>query len=658
MGKKILGTAVAALIACLLFAAPACADGGLFGPEGSDISEPGQKAVIFFHEGSEELVLSVRYDGASEDFAWLVPTPEPPVIEESSIALFQLMSTLTLSYADDMKDGGERWQDLSAGVEVIDELTVGAFDLTVVRAGDAGELGSWLEERGFAYEEEAEEVLADYIERGWCFTAMRIDPSAAPESGDMGSELWQGNVDHELSQGTIDPLRFTFSTPEPVYPLRISSLNPGDTEVLLYVLGPQAYGHESLELEYAERWQPGQIGALGKFSEMAGKMEESGGCCITKLRRTFSPEQMEDLYLSPLDPSRLEQWPGLAATSRDGDGLPWWAFALIALAMAAVAGVTYGFAREGGSGRLKKTAAVFTVTLLVSSAVLLPLGIWVLPDGGKDEAAPRIEWPWQDDILATDGLWYSLIHPDGKTEIVGLGEDVTYMLEGPQAGYYTDLEPGSDIVFPKGELDGEGKWKWGIRERLQGEVLRPTHLRVEESASGEYHEVEIGRGYIVDARLSAGGGTMWVVAAWSEPSRETEVREYTFPSLELVRTVAHSSYMAEGEITISEEGEPLLAGRFEGVEENSNIYFGFIPMLEENAAFSGVPMVLDYNAMLARGEPLKKHCLDSYYSDAKDESAFLLLSGYTAKSKEMVFVFDTENGRLYEAGEGFPIGWQ
>ncbi|MDI6830660.1 MAG: hypothetical protein QME88_04920 [Actinomycetota bacterium] len=33
----------------------------------------------------------------------------------------------------------------------------------------------------------------------------------------------------------IDPLRFTFEAPEPVYPLRISSLNPGMTEVLLYV---------------------------------------------------------------------------------------------------------------------------------------------------------------------------------------------------------------------------------------------------------------------------------------------------------------------------------------------------------------------------------------------------------------------------------------
>ncbi|MEW6553665.1 MAG: DUF2330 domain-containing protein [Actinomycetota bacterium] len=660
MGKRILGITVIIFVMSFLFAAPAYADGGFFGPEGSDISEPEQKAVIFFHEGTEELVLSVRYDGATEDFAWLVPTPEPPVIEESSIALFQLMSTLTPTSADYMKDSYGGSEQLGAGVEVIDELTVGAFDLTVVRAGDAGELVSWLEERGFVYEAEAEGILADYIERGWCFTAMRINPSAADQgSGDMEDEFWQGNTDRELSQGIVDPLRFTFNAPVPVYPLRISSLNPGLTEVLLYVLGPQAYGHASLELEYAERWQPGQIGVLGEFSELAGEMGASGGCCITKLRATFSPDEMEDLYLSPLDASLLEQWPGLAAASQGGDHLPWWAFLLISLAMALVAGITYRFAREDGSNQLGKMAAVFTITLLVSSAVLLPLGIWVRSDGNAVEAAPHVKWPWQDDILVVDGSWSKLIHPDGRIEITGLSEDAAWMMEGSQPGYYTDLEPGSDIVFPKGELDAEGKWTWSIRERLQGEVLRPTHLRVEESASGEFYEMEIGRGYIIDARLSTSGGTMWVVAATEVPARKTETREYAFPSLELVRSITHVYYMSEGEIVLSAEGEPLLAGIFSDSEETPNQYIGFIPVLEENAAFRGQPLVIDYRSMRASGEPLKRHYLDSSFRDATDASSFLLLFGYPDNDAgEVVFVLDTSDGSLYEAGKGYPIAWQ
>ncbi|MBC7228904.1 MAG: DUF2330 domain-containing protein [Actinobacteria bacterium] len=69
--------------------------------------------------------------------------------------------------------------------------------------------------------------MEEYVRRGWFIAAMRLSPSRAEEEGE-----WQ---EYELSEGMIDPLRFTFEAPEPVYPLRISSLNPGMTEVLLYV---------------------------------------------------------------------------------------------------------------------------------------------------------------------------------------------------------------------------------------------------------------------------------------------------------------------------------------------------------------------------------------------------------------------------------------
>ena len=163
MGKRILGMISGAIMLFFLFCSSALADGGLIGKDGRDISEPEQKAIIFFHEGIEELVLSVRYNGAVEEFAWLVPTPEPPRIEESRISLFKLMSAVTFN-----EKGGVMWkeQTLGAGVDVIDELTVGVFDLTVLSSDNAGDLRLWLEERGFAYDEEAERVLAGYIERG------------------------------------------------------------------------------------------------------------------------------------------------------------------------------------------------------------------------------------------------------------------------------------------------------------------------------------------------------------------------------------------------------------------------------------------------------------------------------------------------------------
>ncbi|MFC1572633.1 hypothetical protein ACFL6M_03435 [Candidatus Eisenbacteria bacterium] len=44
----------------------------------ADIREPEQKALIYYHDGVEDLVLSVRYEGAPEDFGWIVPLPAVP----------------------------------------------------------------------------------------------------------------------------------------------------------------------------------------------------------------------------------------------------------------------------------------------------------------------------------------------------------------------------------------------------------------------------------------------------------------------------------------------------------------------------------------------------------------------------------------------------
>ena len=79
------------------------------------------------------------------------------------------------------------------------------------------------------------------------------------------------------------------------------------------MLGPELYTHESMHLEYAEKWGAAQIGALETFSVSAAEMAKDGGCYITKLRHTFSPERMQDLNLLPDGAAMYTRWPGQAS---------------------------------------------------------------------------------------------------------------------------------------------------------------------------------------------------------------------------------------------------------------------------------------------------------------------------------------------------------
>ena len=69
------------------------ADGGLFVPFSyENIYQPSQKAVIIYNsfneEGKEDLILQVKYEQGAENFAWVVPVPDYPAVNESDAKLF------------------------------------------------------------------------------------------------------------------------------------------------------------------------------------------------------------------------------------------------------------------------------------------------------------------------------------------------------------------------------------------------------------------------------------------------------------------------------------------------------------------------------------------------------------------------------------------
>jgi hypothetical protein len=225
MRKLAVGVMLAGLL--LMPSTTALADGGFFNDIGQDIYQPSQKAVIFFADGREDLILSVRYEGNADEFAWVIPVPARPSVEVADPQLFWELADLTRVHVVSGSRGFAPGMGSleGTGVDVLEEKIVGPYDVAILSAGDPAALVDWLNSNGYSFPEASEEIIEEYIRKGWFFVASRIN---------IGEEA------SGLAKGTIEPLILSFESDRIVYPLRITSVSSDFCEVLLYVFTKQA----------------------------------------------------------------------------------------------------------------------------------------------------------------------------------------------------------------------------------------------------------------------------------------------------------------------------------------------------------------------------------------------------------------------------------
>jgi len=227
--------------ACIILGAlalwphPARADGGFFPRreawkeqrERALITEPAQKAALLFQNGREQLIISPGYQGPPGDFAWVVPVPSRPQVKILHGALFHELARIVepapprrfAPEAAKAAGGG----GMRASVIVLERKTVGAYDVSVLSATDGGALAKWLDRNGYFMPPRAIRPLAGYVREKWTFVACRIKLPANARG---------------LQRGELAPLSLTFATPKPVYPMRLSAINPAPFSLLLYLLLP------------------------------------------------------------------------------------------------------------------------------------------------------------------------------------------------------------------------------------------------------------------------------------------------------------------------------------------------------------------------------------------------------------------------------------
>jgi hypothetical protein len=293
--------AVLFLTTALCFPPRLHADGGFIGNYLRDVYEPSQRGLLQFDpaRGIEDLILQGEYEGDTDNFGWIVPVPTLPTLATADARVFSECAELTKIVVRERGDGfgcisghDSRRGATAPGssVDVYDSRRVGIYRTLILGAHDASALSDSLTAWGFLHEGNREQVvptLQFYVAKAWFFVALRTD-SASVSDQPAGA----------IRRGALQPIRLTFASTAPVYPMRISALSARNTsQVLLYVCAPHRMTFPGANVEYANALSEGELRSLRQDFPRLGAVIP-GPCFLTKLRAHFTAQEMTaDLVL-------------------------------------------------------------------------------------------------------------------------------------------------------------------------------------------------------------------------------------------------------------------------------------------------------------------------------------------------------------------------
>ncbi|MFN3200553.1 MAG: DUF2330 domain-containing protein [Bradymonadia bacterium] len=210
--------------------------------------ETGQKALIMYADGREELIIKVDYAGyaAPGPLAWVVPTPSvPDHYAETDPALFDELHRLT--QPPQPRSKGLRSKSKSAAPAMLimhQPVNVGTYTIQPIGASgpEAGPaLNTWLKSNGFGEVPEAN--MKWYLDKGWTFLAIKTEANEP--------------------KGGLKPLRISFAADRLWYPLKFSS-HQGDFPVTVYTLTKERLKPEAIA------GLPGGFKAVGQARIVGG----------------------------------------------------------------------------------------------------------------------------------------------------------------------------------------------------------------------------------------------------------------------------------------------------------------------------------------------------------------------------------------------------
>lgn len=216
-------------------------------------------------------VMEFRYGTLPEKLAWVVPVPNVP-------DGYGVVDPRIFSETDSLFPRKREEKDIPRGpqpssgsgpeVRVVSRAKVGEYDIQGIQAsgeGAARALNEWLKEQGFG--EVSTENMKYYVDRGWTFLAIRIDP-------EKGKPALGAN-------GEFRPLRISFAADRIYYPLKFSS-HQGEFDITAYVFTetPVSVSDDLLKkgvrLREAVEVEEEQLDSRKHLSKLMGEFRENG----------------------------------------------------------------------------------------------------------------------------------------------------------------------------------------------------------------------------------------------------------------------------------------------------------------------------------------------------------------------------------------------
>ncbi|MCO4748083.1 MAG: DUF2330 domain-containing protein, partial [Proteobacteria bacterium] len=177
----------------------ALACGGFFCDPQQPVYQAGEEIVFVVDEDACEVAthVSIQYEGAADDFAWIVPVSGVPELFPSSSALFSALRTPTdpnyqlstevvgaceipMPSAEFDLAAGVSMED---GVTVVSEERVGPYDTVVLQALNADVLLDWLQTEGYDLPSDLSTVLSPYVADNQHFIALKL--ASGQDTGDL-----------------------------------------------------------------------------------------------------------------------------------------------------------------------------------------------------------------------------------------------------------------------------------------------------------------------------------------------------------------------------------------------------------------------------------------------------------------------------------------